>query len=188
MPRLKCPVCGMELDKIDEDHIKLTSHQDALKKLGISPEDDPAIGLIKLSEAPEKADKDKEMIKEDYESEEHENLYVPTIPEPSKEVKPTLNFTGISDNILERFEGLDLQKNRIVFVNCERCNEVIPIPVLKNLVLESRLPVVPISYIHYNRLQTDLHNITLFLDHNFDIRRQRISDVLFSPDIKILKE
>ncbi|MHA1272859.1 MAG: hypothetical protein ACTSVV_00975 [Promethearchaeota archaeon] len=188
MPQLKCPVCGKELDNINDAHIKSIEHQDALKKLGIYPEDDPAIGLIKLSETSEKADEAKEIIKEDYESEEHEKLYVPSIPEPAKDIKPVLNFTGISDNILERFKGLDLQKNRIVFVNCERCNEVIPIPILKNLVLESELPVVPISYIHCNRQKNDIHNITLFLDHNFDIRRQRISDVLFSPDIQIIRE
>ena len=76
---------------------------------------------------------------------------------------------------------LESAKNKVVLVNCERCKEIIAVPIPKNFVLKSELPVVPISYVHKNSKKKDLHCITLHLDHDFDIRRQRISDVVFSP-------
>jgi hypothetical protein len=76
---------------------------------------------------------------------------------------------------------LESEKVKVVLVNCERCKEIIPVPIPKNFVLKSELPVVPISYVHKNSKKKDQHCITLHLDHDFDIRRQRISDVVFSP-------
>ena len=77
---------------------------------------------------------------------------------------------------------LESDKVKVVLVNCERCREIIPVPIPKNYVIKSDLPVVPISYIHSNSHKKDQHCITLHLDHDFDVRRQRISDVVFSPE------
>jgi len=59
---------------------------------------------------------------------------------------------------------------------------VIPVPVPKKIILKSELPVVPFSFVHKNPNQKDQHCITLHLDHDFDIRRQRLSDVVISED------
>ena len=79
-------------------------------------------------------------------------------------------------------KSLESDKIKVVLVNCERCRKIIPVPIPKKYVIKSDLPVVPISYIHSNSHNKDQHCITLHLDHDFDIRRQRISDVVFSPE------
>ena len=48
--------------------------------------------------------------------------------------------------------------------------------------IESELPIVPISFVHKNLETKDQHCITIHLDHDFDIRRQRLSDVVLSKD------
>jgi len=109
-------------------------------------------------------------------------LDIPLVPEsPKKKDKITINSPGLSTDLVTQIKKLDSDKVKVVLVNCERCKEVIPVPIPKNLILKSELPIVPISYIHKNSKKKDQHCITLHLDHDFDIRRQRISDVVVSP-------
>ncbi len=107
------------------------------------------------------------------------DLSIPPIPEPPKN-----NQKMIIENpdVLKRMKKIESPDRKIVLVNCERCNAVIPIPVLKKIVIESILPIVPISYVHKNLEKKDQHCITIHLDHDFDIRRQRLSDVVLSSD------
>lgn len=114
------------------------------------------------------------------------NLEVPPIPEaPKKKDQITIKSPGLSTDLLEKIKELKTKDNEVVLVNCERCKNVIPIPIPKNLILKSELPIVPISYIHKNLKGRDLHCITLHLDHDFDIRRERISDVVMSSDYQL---
>ena len=111
------------------------------------------------------------------------NLEVPPIPEaPKKTDQITINSPGLSTDLLEQIKALKSKDNEVVLVNCERCKSVIPIPIPKNLVFKSELPIVPISFVHKNSKGKDLHCITIHLDHDFDIRRERISDVIISSD------
>ncbi|HEA70520.1 hypothetical protein LCGC14_0438620 [marine sediment metagenome] len=107
------------------------------------------------------------------------DLSIPPIPEPPKN-----NQKMIIENpdVLKRMKKIESPDRKVVLVNCERCNAVIPIPVLKKIVIESILPIVPISYVHKNLEKKDQHCITIHLDHDFDIRRQRLSDVVLSSD------
>ena len=115
-------------------------------------------------------------------SEEDLELNIPSVPEsPKQKDKITVNSPGLSPDLVTRMKKLETSKNKVVLVNCERCKEIIAVPIPRNFVLKSELPVVPISYIHKNSKKKDQHCITLHLDHDFDIRRQRISDVVFSP-------
>ena len=50
----------------------------------------------------------------------------------------------------------------------------------KKIIIDSELPIIPISYVHKNKQKEDQHCITIYIDHDFDIRRQRISDVILS--------
>ena len=123
--------------------------------------------------------KDKENI------EEENDFNVPSIPEPPKNKSTiTIDSPGLSTSLLSRIKSLESEARKVVLVNCERCKEIIPIPVPKTIIENSEIPVVPVSYIHYNKDGKDQHCITLFLDHDFDIRRQRISDVIFPPEDK----
>lgn len=126
-----------------------------------------------------------EKVKEDLKDKSQENmdLNIPAIPEaPKKKDRITPNSPGISTDLLSKIKKLEQKNIKVVLVNCERCKEVIPVPVPKNSIKKSELPVVPISFIHKNSKRKDIHCITLHLDHDFDIRRQRISDVILDLD------
>jgi hypothetical protein len=118
-----------------------------------------------------------------YTSKEDMDLEIPVVPEaPKKKNKITKNSPGLSTELLEKVKKLESTVIKVVLVNCERCKAVIPVPVPKKVILKSELPVVPFSFVHKNPSQKDQHCITLHLDHDFDIRRQRLSDVVISED------
>jgi len=119
----------------------------------------------------------------DFSTVEDVELGIPLVPEsPKKKDKLTVNSPGLSADLLQKLKKLESDNIKVVLVNCERCKEIIPVPIPKIYVIKSDLPVVPISYVHSNSRMKDQHCITLHLDHDFDIRRQRISDVVFSPE------
>jgi hypothetical protein len=120
---------------------------------------------------------------EEYLSEEDKELGIPSIPEaPKKKEKITIDSPGLSTELIEKMKKMESKAAQVVLVNCDRCKEVIPVPVPKKAVSKSELPVVPISFIHKNSQGKDEHCITIHIDHDFDIRRQRISDVVLSSD------
>jgi len=119
----------------------------------------------------------------DYSTKEHKDLDIPSVPEPPKKKdKISKDSPDLPPDVLKRFNKIDTPDVRVVLVNCDRCKAVILIPIPKNVVIESELPVVPVSYVHKNLKKKDLHCITIYLDHDFDIRRQRLSDVVISSD------
>ena len=116
-----------------------------------------------------------------YLSEEDLELDIPELPEaPKKKEKITLKSPGISPEIIDGMKKMKSKEIEVVLVNCERCGNVIPIPIPKKVVLNSELPVVPLSYVHKNKENNDQHCITIHIDHDFDVRRQRISEVILS--------
>jgi len=116
-----------------------------------------------------------------YLSEEDIELDIPELPEaPKKKEKISLKSPGISPEIIDGMKKMKSKEIEVVLVNCGRCGNIIPIPIPKKVVLNSELPVVPISYVHKNKENKDQHCITVHVDHDFDIRRQRISDVILS--------
>ncbi|MFX1574640.1 MAG: hypothetical protein ACFFB0_18030 [Promethearchaeota archaeon] len=124
-----------------------------------------------------------EEIKKEYLTSEDLELEIPIVPEaPKQNERLTLNTSKLSNDVLERIKKFESPNTKVVLVNCERCKAIIPIPVPIKAVLKSELPVVPISYVHKNLQNADQHCITIHVDHDFDIRRQRISDVILSRD------
>ena len=120
--------------------------------------------------------------KKSFSTEEDFELDIPLVPEsPKQKDKITINSPGLSPDLVTKMKKLGSGKNKVVLVNCERCKEIIAVPIPRAFLLKSELPVVPVSYVHKNSKKKDQHCITLYLDHDFDIRRQRISDVVFSP-------
>ena len=114
-----------------------------------------------------------------YKTDEDLEMDIPLVPEAPKKIM--VNSRGLSTDLLIEMKKLESEKIKVVLVNCERCKKIIPVPIPKKFISKSKLPVVPISYIHKNPQNKDQHCITLHIDHDFDIRRQRISDVVFSP-------
>lgn len=118
-----------------------------------------------------------------YATKEDIDLAVPEVPAPPKKKAiepPTKELPKISIGVFDKMKEFNSGTVKIVFAQCDRCNAVISIPVPKHLVLNSELPLVPISYVHKNKDGEDLHCITIYLDHDFDIRRDILSDVILS--------
>jgi len=129
----------------------------------------------------------KKIIEENpkYSSKEHQDLDVPSVPiAPKKIQKITSKSPGLSTDLINKIKTLESNLVKVVLVNCERCGEVIAVPITKISIDSSELPVVPISYVHMNLKGKDPHCITLFLDHDYDIRRQRISDVVIEKGLE----
>ncbi|MFX1418633.1 MAG: hypothetical protein ACFE9N_06915 [Promethearchaeota archaeon] len=128
-------------------------------------------------ESVEKEEEKEYLTKEDL------DLGIPIVPEaPKKSKSLALDTSQLSKDVLKRMKKFETPNVKVVLVNCQRCKAVIPVPIPKNAVLDSELPVVPISYVHKNLQKEDQHCLTIHLDHDFDIRRQRISDVVISSD------
>ncbi len=136
---------------------------------------------IVKEEKSELSSQKEEEINESYLSDEDLELDIPLVPEAPKK-KNKLDISNLSTDVLERMKKIESPEVKVVLVNCERCRAVIPVPIPKKAVLNSDLPVVPISYVHKNLQNEDQHCLTIHLDHDFDIRRQRISDVVISSD------
>ncbi len=144
-----------------------------LKKIKLEP-------LTFSVEAPKFELKGEEGEGYEYSSEEDKDLGIPIIPEPKKKKKIALESSGLSIDVLDHMKDMDTKDVKIVLIKCDRCKDVIGIPVPRNLILESDLLVTPVSYVHYNKENKDQHCITVYLDHDFDMRRKRLSDVIIS--------
>lgn len=162
-----------EISKNEEE--KRLSNENS-SKIQVANENKGQSKSEKPKKEPLKKGKDNFSTKEDFE------LDIPSVPEsPKMKDKITIRSPGLSTDLVSQMKKLESKKNKVVLVNCERCKEIIAVPIPRVFVLKSELPVVPISYIHKNSQKKDQHCITLHIDHDFDIRRQRISDVVFSP-------
>lgn len=139
---------------------------------------------VKDDKREKKLAKLKQIIDEkSYSTKENEDLDIPTVPEPPKKKNTlTIDSPDLAPDVLERIKKVQSPNIKVVLVNCERCKAVIPIPVPKKVVIESKIPIVPVSYVHNNLENKDQHCITIHLDHDFDIRRQRLSDVVIASD------
>jgi len=156
-----CPFCNIKLNELILEHIKSADHQEALRLAEIEPSEDPVLKVMEKLEGSE------------------EQLHTPAVPEPPKEkFKVKLDSSSLSIDVSNPSSTIDTDKIKGVLVNCARCNQILTIPVPKAKILNSELPVVAISYIHKNKEGKDQHSITLYLDRDFDIRRQRYSDVI----------
>ncbi|MFX1501726.1 MAG: hypothetical protein ACFFDH_12240 [Promethearchaeota archaeon] len=143
----------------------------------------PSKEKIEKKEVSKTSLKKKKETEKEYLSKEDLKLGIPVVPEaPKKKENLTLDTSKLSTDVLERIKKFESADVKVVLVNCERCQAVIPVPIPKRAVLDSELPVVPISYVHKNLLKEDQHCLTIHLDHDFDIRRQRLSDVVISSD------
>lgn len=148
--------------------------------------DSKKLGGIKMKKIDGKTTKSKakNMLEQpDYSTKEHKDLDIPSVPEPPKKKdKISIDSPDLAPDVLKRYKKIESPDVQVVLVNCNRCKAVILIPVPKKMVNNSELPVVPVSYVHKNLENKDLHCITIHLDHDFDIRRQRISDVVISSE------
>ena len=151
------------------------------KKVESDHKDDLKVGKDNVKST--KSKPKKKSTHTSYSTKEDMDLAIPSVPEPPKgNVKISVDSQDLSSDVLERIKKIESPDMKVVLVNCERCNAVIPIPIPKKVVLESELPIVPVSYVHKNLKKKDQHCITIHLDHDFDIRRQRLSDVVISSD------
>ena len=75
--------------------------------------------------------------KRDFPTEEDLELNIPTVPEsPKKKDKITINSPGLSADLVTQMKKLESEKVKVVLVNCERCKEIIIVPIPKNFILK----------------------------------------------------
>ncbi len=59
-----------------------------------------------------------------------------------------------------------------IFVKCERCDKTFIIDLPKSLVLSNPLEIVPVTILHHPE-----HALTVYLDQNFESRRDYVSEI-----------
>ncbi len=94
---------------------------------------------------------------------------IPAVPVPkAKQVA-----VGISQMVFASNRYINDPNYTHVLVECDLCGGVIKMPVPTTFVKDSKLPVVPITYVHGD--QGIRHPILVYLDHDFQVRRTRLS-------------
>ncbi len=94
---------------------------------------------------------------------------IPAVPMPkAKQVD-----IGMSQLVFNNNRYVNDSNYTHVLVECELCGGVIKMPVPTTFVKDSKLPVVPVTYVHGER--GIRHPILVYLDHDFQVRRTRLS-------------
>ena len=121
--------------------------------------------LVDESQVLKKGDKE-------YASVEEAELDIPLPPPPKP--KQAANVE-ISDLVFFDDKYVNNPDYQYILIECEGCGGVIKMPVPKAVVLNSPLPVVPVTYVHG---KTSRHAILAHLDHDFQVRRIRFSHLV----------
>ena len=94
---------------------------------------------------------------------------VPNVPVP----KGKQLDVGMSQLVFSSNRYINDPNYTHVLVECELCGGVIKMPVPTTFVRDSKLPVVPVTYVHGE--PSLRHPILVYLDHDFQVRRTRFS-------------
>lgn len=73
---------------------------------------------------------------------------------------------------INKLKPADLEGIKKIFVKCERCDKTFIIDLPRKLVLANPLEVVPVTILHHEE-----HALTVYLDQNFESRRDYISEI-----------
>lgn len=72
----------------------------------------------------------------------------------------------------------DTETTKFVLVECQICDKTINMPVPRDIIKKSPLPVTDITYIHGE----PQHALTAQLDKDFAVRRRRVSEIVYEKD------
>jgi hypothetical protein len=115
----------------------------------------------------------------DSESESETELFIPGIP-TKKASSAKIENIELEIPDFNEIAKKDTPEVKHVVVEDYYCNKMVVVPVPRYLVLDSKEPVVEISYI----MHTPSHALIIQLDHDFQIRRQRSTPVIFQKLLK----
>jgi hypothetical protein len=130
--------------------------------------------IVSNPQANELVDETKVLKKGDkkYASAEEADLDIPLPPPPkAKQVAKV----EVSDLVFFDDKYLNNPDYQYILIECEGCGGVIKMPVPKAVVLNSPLPVVPVTYVHG---KDSRHALLAHLDHDFQVRRVRFSHLV----------
>jgi hypothetical protein len=103
------------------------------------------------------------------------DLGIPTVPKK----KPIVIQADMKK--MEDLSKKETPETKYILIECAICGaEPIVMPVPKKLVKDASEPVVDVTYCHGN----PAHVIVAQLDHDFQVRRQRASWIVFEKDYK----
>lgn len=98
---------------------------------------------------------------------------VPVKAPPIPKVISETDFSKTKEPIdPEKIEGV-----KRIFVKCERCDKTFIIDLPKKIVLSNPLEVVPVTLLH-----AEDHALTVYLDQNFESRRDYVSEIFQIED------
>ena len=80
--------------------------------------------------------------------------------------------------VKERKVRKDTETTKFVLVDCQICEKTINMPIPRNIIRNSPLPVTDVTYIH----GTPTHALTAQLDKDFAVRRRRASQIVYEKD------
>jgi len=112
----------------------------------------------------------------EYESEEAKDLSIPEVPLPKKK-ESTITSNQIINNELLNIESETIDK-KIILAYCDICKKTLQIKLNKNIILQSDLPLIEISYIHGD----PIHALNFQVDKAFSVRRTRVCSALFENE------
>jgi hypothetical protein len=102
---------------------------------------------------------------------EEEDMSAPSVPLKKKMSIPVLG----NAKDLEELAKKDTPTIKFVISDCEICKKNVIVPVTRKLIESSKEPVTDISFLHGN----PQHILVLQLDRDFQVRRRRVSPVVF---------
>jgi hypothetical protein len=111
-----------------------------------------------------------------YATAEEADLDIPLPPPPK--AKQEEAHLEMSELVFTDDKYINDPNYQHILIMCEGCGGVIKMPVPKDVVLSSDLPVVPITYVH--GAEGNKHALLAHLDHDFQVRRRRFSHLVES--------
>ena len=72
----------------------------------------------------------------------------------------------------------EIPMKKVIVVDCEICNKTLSMPVPRDAILKSPLPVTDITYVHGD----PEHALVAQIDKDFAVRRRRASLIVFEKD------
>ncbi|MHA1698738.1 MAG: hypothetical protein ACTSWN_07880, partial [Promethearchaeota archaeon] len=100
---------------------------------------------------------------------------IPPVPPMPGNIK---NTNELKSNV-KVIPAKDIKGVKKIFVKCDRCDKTFIIDLPRRLVLSNPQEVVPVTLLH-----ADDHALTVYLDRNFESRRDYISEIFVLKEYK----
>ncbi|TFG09064.1 MAG: hypothetical protein EU539_00700 [Promethearchaeota archaeon] len=120
------------------------------------------------------------MKKEKNQNSVEEDFFAPPVPPPKKESSISYDSKHLSKRIKKKFNKLESEKIKPIFLKCDRCDEVILIPIPREPIIKSKKKELLITDVHRSKKKDEIHGIIFELDLAFNVIYPKSTDVIIS--------